>query len=482
MNCILLLSISLEIALFGANAMPAVAQVSIPADTVSAETLYRHNPYDLSSAAEADSSDVYASRSNHLLAAPSYVWRALVYPLGELTIYAEYAELVPRIYKFFISKDGRFGVLPQVQLGGESGTGGGVRVFHRNVAGKGKRFDGFFIYSGGRGQTGQGLYLHPNLLGSRLLWSTEGGYLRTRNENANINAAVRKSETRLFRIDQIDVRTTIGWRLNTGWQAYFKPNASAEGWFGYGRRDFRQIEGLPGALTDPGSTPVARLLTGLWKEIGLYRFGGRIALDNRDHRTPARDISHSLNYKLPGRIVVEADGLYHYFRDLGYPERGGLLEAEAEVVTGAHDVRFYRVAVRAHYYMTLFWRNRILAFRTRLEKVRRFSDGIIPYTELIQLGGSTQMRGYRRGYFRGQGSLLLNVEYRYPIWDTWNAFLFWDEGQIFDHYSEMGTDRFRTCWGGGISFRTEYGLLGKIQVGHSAVEKALLGLTLEQEF
>ena len=477
-----LLPISLGIALLGANAVPSVAQVSVAVDTVSAENLYRHNPYDLSLAAETDSSDVYASRSNHLLAFPSYVWHALVYPLGEFTIYAEYAEIVPRFYKFFISEDGMFGVLPQVQLGGESGTGGGVRVFHRNLAGRGKRFDGFFIYSGGRGQTGQGLYMDPNLLGSRLFWRTEGGYLRTRNENANINAAVRESETRLFRMDRMDVRTTLGWRLNTGVLAYFKPNVSAEGWFGYGRRDFRQIEGLPGPLTDPGSTSAARLLPGLWKEIDLYRFGGRLALDNRDHKRPAREISHPLNYKLPGRIVIEADGLYHCFRDLGYPERGGLLEAEAEAVTGGHDVKFYRVAVQAQYYVTLFWRNRILAFRTRLEKVRRMGSGIIPYTELVQLGGSTQMRGYRRGYFRGQGSLLLNVEYRYPIWDTWNAFLFWDEGQIFDHYNEVGVNRFRTCWGGGISFRTEYGLLGKLQVGHSAVEKALFGLTLEQEF
>ena len=32
---------------------------------------------------------------------------------------------------------------------------------------------------------------------------------------------------------------------------------------------------------------------------------------------------------------------------------------------------------------------------------------------------------------------MFNVEYRYPIWDTWNAFLFWDEGQVFDHYKAI---------------------------------------------
>ncbi len=424
---------------------------------------------------------IMASGTNHLLALPRYLWSALVYPLGALAVYAEHVQITSQVLAFFTNEDGTFGVFPQVQLGGETGTGGGVRIFHTNIAGKRKIFDGFYIYSGGQGQLGEALYLDPSVRGSRLYWKVQGSYLKTRNRSATINAAVREDLTRLFQLEQTDVETALGWRHRTGKLAPYLRNVTIEGRLGYGRRDFRGWIGGAGPLLHPGSTAEARLLTGLGQTYEFYRFGGRIAYDDRDYKRPTREISHPLNYKLPGRVVTYADGLYFY-RDLGYPERGGLFAFEGEWVTGPDDFRFYRVVAEAQRYVTLFWRNRILAVRGRLEKVRGIDDGVIPYTDLVQLGGSEQMRGYRRGYFRGQGAVLFNVEYRYPIWDTWNAFIFWDEGQNFDHYDEIGRDKFRTSWGGGISLRTEIGLLGKVQVGHSAAEKVLIGFVLEQDF
>ncbi len=422
---------------------------------------------------EVDTSDVYESKSYPLLALPRLAWTALVYPLGQLTIYAERKNLFTRR---------AFGVLPQVQLGGETGAGGGVRVFHSNIAGKGKQFEAFFIYAGGRGQTGEVLYTDPSLRGSRLYWRTEGVFLRTRNRDATINGALRGDPTRRFQVERFDAMTALGWRPHAGTLEPYRRNVYLEARFGYGRRDLRQRFGPPGPLTDSGSTPQARLLRGLGNGIALYRFGGRITCDSRDYQKPVRELSHPMSYKLPGRVVTHADGLYYYLRDIFYPERGGLAEGEAEVVTGSDGVRFYRVAVQVQRFITLFWRNRVLALRARTEKVRQIGDGWIPYTDLATLGGKQQSRGYRRGFFRGQGSLLLSAEYRYPIWDTWNAFLFRDEGQAFDHYGEIGWGAFRTSWGGGISLRTETGLLGKLQIGHSAAEKVLAGFTLEQEF
>ena len=92
------------------------------------------------------------------------------------------------------------------------------------------------------------------------------------------------------------------------------------------------------------------------------------------------------------------------------------------------------------------------------------------------------MRGFRRGFFRGEGSLLVNVEYRYLIWDTWNAFLFWDEGQVFDTFDEMTWQGFHTTIGGGLTFRTPTGLIAKIQIGYSFAEKPLLGFSFTQDF
>ena len=280
----------------------------------------------------------------------------------------------------------------------------------------------------------------------------------------------------------MDVEARLGWRPHAGPLERYRRNLYIEAGIGYARRDFRQQFGNEPLLSDPGSTPQARLLPGVGREISFYRFLGRIAYDDRDYRGPARKLLLPVNYRLPGRLLAYADGLYHFYRDLGYPERGGLFEVEATVATGSDGVRFFRLAAEVQRFVTLFRRNRILAVRARLEKAHRMGSGIVPYPDLVVLGGKQEMRGYRRGALRGEGVLLVSAEYRYPIWDTWNAFLFWDEGQMFDEYEEVGMDGFRTCWGGGISFRTETGFLGKLQIGHSAVEKAVVGFTLEQGF
>ena len=392
------------------GAWPAAAQQAVEPDT---NDIYQSRSLAALQAANPDTTDVYRSKSKGFLAFPRYFWSALVYPLGKFTIYAEHVRLATRA--LFRNADRTFGVLPQVQFGGETGTGGGARIFHSNIAGKGKQFEGLYTYSGGRGQMGQALYMDPNLAGGRLYWRTEAAYLRTRNQNANINAAVRDDPSRRFRIDQVDVETALGWWLHTGSRAPYQRNLCIEGVLGYGRRDFRQLSGPRGPLTDPGSTPQARLLIGLGEDISLYRLRGRIAYDDRDYQSPTQEISHPLNYKLPGRIVTYAEGLYHYYRDLSYPERGGFLGVEAEVVTGSDDVRFFRVAARVQRFITFFWRNRILMLEAQLEKMHRIGGGIISYTDLAQLGGSNRFRGYRPRFLPRPGGAAF--EPRIPISD-----------------------------------------------------------------
>jgi hypothetical protein len=292
----------------------------------------RHNPYDLDQAAPVDSTDVYSSSTNYFLALPRYLWSLLVYPVGEFTIYAERVKLVSKYYNLFINDEGTFGVFPQFQLGGETGTGGGVRLFHTNLWGRRKIFGGSYIYSGGTGQMGEGFYLDPSFLGSGLTWKIEGGFLRTRNREANINGAIRDDKLRLFRIDQGSVGTTMKWQNNAGSLAPFMRQFSIEGRFGFSRRDFRAWYGGAGVLTDAGSSAEARTLRGLGQKYEFYSFGGRISYDDRDYSRPTTELSLPPNYKLPGRNLLESQGRYHYFRDLGYPERGGLFALEGDWV------------------------------------------------------------------------------------------------------------------------------------------------------
>lgn len=474
------IAILIVVAFLG-RASTAVSQTAYSDST--AAGVWRHDPYDLSIAADVDSSDVYGSKSqSFLLAFPSYLWSAAVFPIGRLTVYAEHTKLFARYHSFFTNKAGTFGLFPQFQPGGETGTGGGARMFASDLFGKNKKLEAFYIFSGARGNTGAGAYLDPNLLGSSLFWRVEGTYLQTRNRSAAINSAIRDDPDRRFEIQQIDALSSVGWRLNSGPLAPFQRNVSLEGWFGYGRRNLRIYEGTDAPLVHAGHTTQASLIKGADDDIYLYRAGGRITLDDRDYKRPTSTLFLPINYPIPGRILTFADGLYHSYRDLGYPERGGLLSAEAEIVTASDDFEYYRVAAQASRYFTLFWPNRVLALNAQIEKIRGIDGNDVPYTELATMGGSTSARGYRRGYFRGQGSLVLNAEYRYPIWDTWNAFVFWDESQIFDHFDDIDSDGFRSSFGGGIAFRTPIGLLGKLQVSHSAEESALIGFALDQSF
>lgn len=448
-----------------------------------ADSTYKHDPYDLSQVGEVDSTDVYRTPINHFLRLPQYAWWALVHPLGEFTIYAEHTKIWVRYFDLFTNEDGTIGIFPVLQIGGETGHGGGGRFFHTNLFNKRKIFTGQYVYSGSKGQFGDGMYIHPQFLGTKWIWRIEGGYLQTRHKEANINAAFdHNDKSRLFEIKQWDLISAFEWDLHQGPKAPFVPQVSFTGWAGFANRDFQAVMGGTGALTDLGSSPQARITKGLNQTYKFYSFGGKVLFDNRDYRAPVKTLSHPINYRFPGRIIKDFGGDYYYYRDIAYPERGGMVSLEGAITTGPDQVKFYQIGVSVAKYFTLFWKDRVLALHGRLDKVTPWGGGFVPYTELVQLGGNESMRGYERGYFRGQGGVQFNVEYRYPIWDTWNAFLFWDEGQIFDHYADLDWNNFHTSLGGGISFRTEVGLLGKIKIGHSAVKDMLIGFTFQQEF
>lgn len=80
------------------------------------------------------------------------------------------------------------------------------------------------------------------------------------------------------------------------------------------------------------------------------------------------------------------------------------------MASGSDDVGFTRLGAELQRYQTLFWKERVLAVRVRLDKVFPDDDGFAPY-DLPTLGGSTRLRGYKRGTYRGEGALLLAAEF-----------------------------------------------------------------------
>ncbi len=419
-------------------------------------------------AAETDTTDVYETRRNHVLAFPKYVWNALVFPLGKFTIWLERKEIPQRLIEMFTFQD-IFELYPNATLGGETGTAGGISLLYTDLFGRGKGISTSFIANPSN-YSGLVLFEDPGIGGGPWYWSATLEALKTGNEDATINGELRRSGS-LLDHERRDTRISFGRRTNYGVTEGYEPDAVLELRLSQGFRKFAAAD------FDPGDFP------GLNEAINLFSVGGMAAFDDRDFKPPTASIRLPLNYQLPGRVLLFADDRYYSFRDTAFPEHGGLARIEADYATGSNDVRYFRYSAELQRFFTLFFRNRILGVRARLEKAHALGDGsLIPYSDLPTLGGDGQLRGYRRGFFRDKGSLLLSAEYRYPIWDTWNAVLFWDEGQVFDRYGDLEAGGFEYSFGAGISVRTERSFLFGLRIAHSKEEKALTGFSLEKEF
>jgi len=108
--------------------------------------------------------------------------------------------------------------------------------------------------------------------------------------------------------------------------------------------------------------------------------------------------------------------------------------------------------------------SRRLAFKTSVEKAAPLGDKEIPFFDSPSLGSSYNLRGFSSDRFRDDGSLLLTLEYRYPMWNFADIVFFVDEGQVFNKYSDISINDFHTSYGfgfhlistKGFSFRSEF--------------------------
>ena len=439
-----------------------------------------------------DTTRVYASGHNYLLSWPRLLWTGLVYPVGQLTIYTEHEELPQRARRLFTNEAGTFGIFPQVQLGGETGSGAGARLFHTGLFGDGQSLEALYVFSQADRQRAE-VYYHDPHPGGRLYWEFYGSYLDTDHEDATVNGVVEGSRDLealvdaseagvLFEQLRADARVAVGWRSHAGPLQDYRAGLTVEARGGWARRDLAALMPVVPDLRGETSTATASAVPGLGESLTYGWAGVRLAWDDRDAAPPQQHLSHSLRYQFPGRVLLEQGGLYHSFRNISYPEGGGLAEVTFDVASGSDDVGFTRLGVELQRYHTLFWKERVLAVRARLDKVFPYDDGFAPYDDLPTLGGSTRLRGYKRGTYRGEGALLLAAEYRWPVWDTWNASVFWEEGQVFDDFGDLEADGFGSSVGVGLTLRSSTAFLLGLRLAHSARAKALFGFALEQEF
>jgi hypothetical protein len=77
------------------------------------------------------------------------------------------------------------------------------------------------------------------------------------------------------------------------------------------------------------------------------------------------------------------------------------------------------------------WRRRSIFVRLHVDDELQIGAGPIPFSELVQLGGPNDLRGFRRGIFRDHSAVLGTVEYHWPIWMWMDGVVFADYGGVF---------------------------------------------------
>lgn len=80
-------------------------------------------------------------------------------------------------------------------------------------------------------------------------------------------------------------------------------------------------------------------------------------------------------------------------------------------------------------------------------------DGTPPFSLMSELGGTSLLRGYFKGRYRDNNMLLLQAEYRFPIYKRLSGVAFGDVGQVYGPSGPFAANAFRWTVGVGGRFR-----------------------------
>lgn len=118
-------------------------------------------------------------------------------------------------------------------------------------------------------------------------------------------------------------------------------------------------------------------------------------------------------------------------------------------VDGGPD--YWRYGVDFQHFLRLSDGPRVLAMRLRGEAVS--GDRMtVPFSELPQLGGADELRGYPADRFRDRALALGSLEYEWDLSELLSTSLFVDAGRVFAQPGDVGFDHLRV--GYGLAFQT----------------------------
>ena len=139
---------------------------------------------------------------------------------------------------------------------------------------------------------------------------------------------------------------------------------------------------------------------------------------------------------------------------------------------------YFKYRAEAAHFMKVFSERQVMGIRGVFEHNNEVPGRDVPFFDMPRLGGfgaypqlGDVQRGFRRDRFYDESLMLLNLEYRWTVWNyrDWrmDSVLFWDEGQVFGDFSNFQWKDFSSSYGTGLRIALQSDVLLDIELARS---------------
>lgn len=141
------------------------------------------------------------------------------------------------------------------------------------------------------------------------------------------------------------------------------------------------------------------------------------------------------------------------------------------------DARYFRYLTDLSFFLPIFSERRVFAVRFYGEQNNELDSDEVPFFNKARLGGHVSdprsglpLRSFERNRFFDDSVTVLNIEYRYNIWEYRNlkmdAVVFFDDGMVFDQFAEMQWRDLQESYGGGFRIFVRDKNIVTVEVAH----------------
>lgn len=379
-----------------------------------------------------------------VLAFPSRLLHWATRPVGDVVIWAERNEVAARVEDFFWNDARTFGVFPTARLGGPTFAAVGLTARHTRLFGTARQAEASVLFSNTENLRAGVSLMNPAPFGPASFVNFGATYFADADENLFLTPALGGAETS-YRIER------LGARLGLGADPRKREGALGLGWGLVARYEWND--------TGPGQDPEDD--------------GGDEKEDN--------EVPFPTDLAGAGSAQLFTAGAALLAERVQGGRRGQPRTLSGSRLFAAYDITSSLTGSGFGYHRLLSeWQQfvplpalgpyRRLALRARAERLFPLPGRTVPFYKLSVLGNAEALRGFEQDRFRGEGTLLLTAEYRYPIWTTWDALLFVDAGQTFDAFGEIAPGALRWSAGFGLRIYAGSGVSLRLDVGFGGDE------------